>query len=179
MLFQVHCWLYGTSRDINKISVSLWYCLTCCCLSNLLLNFIYEILRTPFLYNTANDWFSLSQETSFMLKYLLPHLLETGPQKGLQKLKGLWISSFLLVTSVYFKVHTSHSNFQICWSMKILLWSVNIDQNWILITSTNSKIVVTNQFHLCNGSFSWAIQLQLITLEKELPHFSYWVPTLD
>ena len=35
------------------------------------------MLRTPFLYNTAIDRFSLCQETSFMLKYLLPHLLES------------------------------------------------------------------------------------------------------
>ena len=65
-----------------------------------------------------------------------------------------------------FKVHTSNSNFQICWSMKILLWSVNTNQDWILITSKNSEIVVTNQFHLCSGSFPWNIQLQVITYEK-------------
>ena len=35
-------------------------------------------MRTPSLYNTANDCFPLCQETSFMLKYLLPHLLESG-----------------------------------------------------------------------------------------------------
>ena len=43
----------------------------------------------------------------------------------------------------------------VCWGIKILLWPVNTDQNLILITSTNYKIVVTNQFHLCNGIFSW------------------------
>ena len=122
-------------------------------------------MRIPFLYNTVNDWFSLCQETSFMLKYVLPHLL-VGSQKGPQKLKRLWTSSFWLVTCVYFKVHTSHSHFQICWGMNILLWSVNTDQDSILITWTNSKIVVTNQFHLCNGSSSWKFQLQVITSEE-------------
>ena len=100
-----------------------------------------------------------------MLKYMLPHLL-VGSQKGPQKLKRLWTSSFWLVTCVYFKVHTSHSHFQICWGMNILLWSVNTDQDSILITWTNSKIVVTNQFHLCNGSSSWKFQLQVITSEE-------------
>ena len=92
--------------------------------------------------------------------------LKVGSQKGPQKLKGLWTLSFWLVICVYFKVHTSHSTFQIFWSMKILLWSVNTDQDWILITSANSQIVVTNQFLLCNGSFSWKIPIQVITLEK-------------
>ena len=86
-----------------------------------------------------------------------------GSQKVPQKLKGVSPSSSLLVTCVYFKVHTSHSNFQICWGMKILLRSVNTDQTWILIISTNSNITVTNQFHLCNGSFSWTFQLQVKT----------------
>ena len=86
---------------------------------------------------------------------------KVGLQKGPQK--GLSTSSFWLVTCVHFKVHTSHSNFRICWGMKFSLWSVNTVQNWILITSTDSKVVVTNQFHLCNWSFLWKFQLQVIT----------------
>ena len=48
-----------------------------------------------FSYNTANDWFSLCQETSFMLKYVLPHLLESGfRERSPETLKGLRPSSF-------------------------------------------------------------------------------------
>ena len=67
----------------------------------------------------------------------------------------------------YFKINASHSNFQICWGIKILQWSVNTDQNGILITSTNLKILLTNQFYLCiNENFPWNFQVQVVTYEE-------------
>ena len=117
-----------------------------------------------FLYSTANDWSSLLEGTSFMVKYLVPQMLESGFTKGPPKTEKIADFIIWLLICMYFKINTSRSNFQIYWGIKILLWSVNTDWNWILITSTNLKILVTNQIRLCmNRNFPWNFQFQVIT----------------